>query len=132
VWKSIPKVSNFFPIGVFFISGVLYSSSPVTKWLYRNLCTSGPYFIAWRTSWEVWNPIGIVLCHIARPFPPPPFIFTCLICGESYTYQALRNNSSVHSVAVTQFCDTLILSSVHHHHHQIQHHLSSSSYPEKV
>ncbi len=43
------------------------------------------------------------------PFVSPPPHLTCLMCGESYIYWALRNSFSVHSVAVTQSCDTLVL-----------------------
>jgi hypothetical protein len=46
--------------------------------------------------------------HVNWPFPPPPHL-TCLMCGESYIYRVLRNDSSVHSVAVARSCDTLVL-----------------------
>jgi hypothetical protein len=66
-----------------------------------------PCFIAWRTSWEVWNPAGTALCALLTVHSSA-HIFTSLICGKSYIH-ILRNNSSVHSVAVTRSCDTLVL-----------------------
>ncbi len=49
-----------------------------------------------------------------------------LICGESYIFWVLRNSSSVHSVTVTQSCDTLFLTASSLSSHQ-QLHLPSSS-----
>jgi hypothetical protein len=40
---------------------------------------------------------------------PTPSLVTCLICVKSNIYCVQRNNSSVHSVAVTLSCDTLFL-----------------------
>ncbi len=80
-----------------------------------------------RSNWEVWDPVSLpnVSCTRQhkipskappinlttiktgdRPYPSPPPRFTCLICGENYTYCVQRNNSSVHRVAVTLSCDT--------------------------
>ncbi len=46
-------------------------------------------------------------------WPPvsPPSCLTFVICGESYKYRVMWNNSSVHSVVVTQSCDILVLTS---------------------
>ncbi len=71
-----------------------------------------PCSIAWRTSWEVWNPTGTTLRVVLTfHFSPSPLTFTCLIFGESYVDWVLRNNSSVSSVAVTGSHSIIIISS---------------------
>ncbi len=45
------------------------------------------------------------MCHVDHLYPIPTL--ACLICWESHIYLVLRNNSSVHSIIVTQSCDTL-------------------------
>ncbi len=62
-----------------------------------------------RSSWEVWDPAGPPSVPCWPNGSSPPHIFTCLICGESYIYRVLRNDSSVHSVAVTPSCATVVL-----------------------
>ncbi len=61
-----------------------------------------------RSGWKVCNPAGPIECvvltiHILL------LMVDHLICRESYIYGVLRKNSSVHSVAVTQSCDTLVV-----------------------
>ncbi len=68
-----------------------------------------PCFISWRTSWEVWNLAGTTLCvMLTIRFPPQHFFFLSDMRRELYIL-ILRNNSSVHSVAVTRSWDTRIL-----------------------
>ncbi len=61
-----------------------------------------------RPAGRCWNLAGIALC-VMKTIRSPPHILTCLICEESYIYSVLRNNSSVHSVAITRSCNTLVL-----------------------
>ncbi len=61
-----------------------------------------------RSSWKVWDQLAHLMCCGDHLYPPPP-VFTCLICGESYINRVQENNSSVHSVTFTLFCDTLLL-----------------------
>ncbi len=53
--------------------------------------------------------LGPLMCRVDCPYSPPPLIVDRLICGETCIYWVLRNNPSVHSVAVALSCDTLVL-----------------------
>ncbi len=71
--------------------------------LIRNSVTSGEVQLGGlRASWAHQCIVLTV------PILPPPMV-DHLICGDSYIYRMLRNNSSVHSVTVTLSCDTLVL-----------------------
>ncbi len=57
-----------------------------------------------------WNSAGIVFMGYDSCLLLPSRI-SLLIWGESFVYRVLRKNSSVHNVAVTQFCNALVLTS---------------------
>jgi hypothetical protein len=87
------------------------------------------------TDCEVW--LGGVRPSWARqmyrvdcPYPPP-HIIDHLICRESNINGVLRNNSSLHCIAVSSPSLVIHWFSLHHHLHHQQLHLPSSSYPEK-
>jgi hypothetical protein len=63
-----------------------------------------------RSSWEVWNPAGPAECVVLTIgiLPPCPSWLTIWYAGRATVY-ILRINYSVHSVAVTQFCEPLFL-----------------------
>jgi hypothetical protein len=61
---------------------------------------------------EVWlraeTQPGLSICVMLTIYIlPPPHLSADM--RESYVYGVLRKNSSVHSVAVAQFCDVLFL-----------------------
>jgi hypothetical protein len=98
-----------FPERYLCISGdrkIRFIHLPQSQNNYMKICVHWkPCFVAWRNSWEVWNSAVTAQCVLLTNRMVLHF-FTCLICGESYVYWALRNSSSVHSVAVTRSCDT--------------------------
>jgi hypothetical protein len=73
---------------------------------------------SYRKQWSLWwGPAGRfmtqlahLMCRVDCPHPSP-HIFTCLICmwGELYKHWVQGDNASIHIVAVTLFCDTLVL-----------------------
>ncbi len=81
---------------------------PVKKKLYENVCLWKPVYCMMeqlegvKPSWNSTAKCGMLTISIHPPH------FTCLICGESYIYWVLRNNSWVHtcSVSVTWSCHT--------------------------
>ncbi len=94
----------------------------IEKWLYflpqsQNNCKKYPVLSetvepAMRSSLEVGAPAIPLMCRFDRLYPSPSSCFTCLICGESYVYWVQGNDSSVHSVTVTLFYDTLVLTAL--------------------
>ncbi len=83
----------------------LFPSHKIIVW--KLMCIGNPALLhegpAGRCETQVWN--LYVLCWLYISFPP--HIFTGLIYWV--IYWVLRNNSLVHSFAVTRFCDTLVL-----------------------
>ncbi len=64
-----------------------------------------------RFGWEMCDPPGAVKCIVltVRILPPPPLVDHWCAWRELYIYWSLRNNFSVHSVAVTLSCYTVVL-----------------------
>ncbi len=84
---------------------------PSHKIMYENWQVSETLQIAWRSSWEVWNPAGTAKCIMLTIciLPPPPHIWPVWCVERAIYIRVLRNNSLVHSVAVTRSCDILVL-----------------------
>ncbi len=81
---------------------VLFPSQKIIVWKFVYVET---LFITWRTSWELWNSIGIVLCvMLTIRFPLHAFL------PVWYVERVIPTESWVHSVAFTRSCDTVVLS----------------------
>jgi hypothetical protein len=105
-------------------------SFPVTKQLYRIPAHIGNLInhieVQLGGVKPSWNRC---MYHIDFLNPPPLTFDLPDMWGELYIYWVLRNNSSEHSVAVTQSCDTLVLTSSSSLSSATN--LPSLSYPEK-
>ncbi len=95
------------------IEKTVLSSSPVTNnckekpALIRNLVTFSEVQLGGvKPSWARW------MCCVDCPYPScpcPPHCWPSDMWGETSIFWVLRNNSSIHSIAVTQSCGTLVL-----------------------
>jgi hypothetical protein len=82
------------------------------KTVQKNRSYRKPCNPQWGPGWSCETNLGQLKVSCWPSLSPPLPWLTLLICRGSYIYWVLRNNSSVHNVAVTRSYDTLVLTSL--------------------
>ncbi len=82
-----------------------------SKIIVKNSCRfENPYSAIWRFGWE--RKLSQDHLYVSHwPSISCPSHTSVVIWRDSYLYWVLRNNSPVHSIAVTGLCETLVLTS---------------------